>query len=65
MTQNELNRAVAKATGETVAKIAEMGFTSLMPVPYEREPKRVDWDAADASQNVSLQRCRNRVRPVA
>ena len=62
MNQNELNRAVAKATGEPIETIAEMGFTALMPVPYEREPNRVDWDQVAASQKVSLQRQRRRTQ---
>ena len=31
MTQNDLNRAVARATGETVTEIARRGFQPLMP----------------------------------
>ena len=48
MTQAELNRAVAAATGESVRTIAEMGFVPLAAVPIEREPLVVDWDALDA-----------------
>jgi len=46
MTQAEMNREVALATGESVATIAQMGFVPLTPVPYERdrEPLVVDWD---------------------
>jgi hypothetical protein len=33
MTQAELNRAVACATGESVSAIAEMGFITLTPIP--------------------------------
>jgi hypothetical protein len=32
MRQTELNRAVARATGETVERVSRMGFT-LMPGP--------------------------------
>ena len=35
MTQNDLNRAVARATGETVAEIARRGFQPLMPESAE------------------------------
>ena len=63
MTQNELNRAVAKATGESLAAIAKMGFIALIPGPYKRGPKTVDWDQAHALRNVSLQRRRKRVPP--
>lgn len=38
MTQNELNRAVAEATGESISEIRSRGFTQLMPLPKEREP---------------------------
>ena len=48
MTQSEINRAVAAATGETVKTIADMGFVPLTAVPIEREPLIVDWDAMDA-----------------
>ena len=46
MTQAEMNREVAAATGESVSTIAKMGFVPLTPVPYERdrEPLVVDWD---------------------
>jgi hypothetical protein len=60
MTQNELNRAVARATGESVAVISGMGFVALTNIPREREPKSVDWDRLDQSRRVSLQRRRKR-----
>ena len=46
MTQAEVNREVAAATGESVSKIAQMGFVPLTSTPYERdrEPLTVDWD---------------------
>ena len=64
MTQAELNRAVAAATGETVKTIAEMGFVPLTPTPIEQDPLVVDWDELDA-QRVSVlpQGCRK--EPVA
>ena len=54
MTQGELDRAVAQATGESVATIASLGFVPLTNVPYERdrEPLVVDWDELDARRNV-------------
>lgn len=54
MTQTELNREVARATGETVRTIAELGFVPLTPNPFERdrEPLVVDWDDLDASRQV-------------
>jgi hypothetical protein len=44
MTQHDLNRAVARATGETVGEIAQMGFVPLTTMPFEREPQAIDWD---------------------
>jgi len=60
MTQNELNRAVARATGESVSLISGMGFVALSNIPYEREPKSVDWDRIDQSRWVSFQPRRKR-----
>lgn len=54
MTQNDLNRAVARATGETVTEIAERGFQPLTAVPYETEAndgeldQYLDWDELDS-----------------
>jgi hypothetical protein len=53
MTQNDLNRAVARATGETVSTIAAMGFMPLADIPAEPEPLVVDWDQRDG-QRTSL-----------
>jgi hypothetical protein len=47
MTQADLNRAVAAATGESVSMIDGLGFVPLTPTPFEREPLVVDWDALD------------------
>ena len=52
MTQRELNRAVAKATGETVAEIAHRGFVPLTEIPYEREGETVDWDEQSANRTI-------------
>ncbi|SFJ15453.1 hypothetical protein [Planctomicrobium piriforme] len=40
MRQRDLNRAVARATGETVSLISELGFVPLWPEPFDREPAR-------------------------
>ncbi len=53
MTQAELDRAVAEATGESVQTIASRGFSIWTPAPMEREPLTVDWDELD-SQRVAL-----------
>jgi hypothetical protein len=49
MTQAEIDRQVAAATGEDASTIAEMGFVPLAPIPFERErrPLTVDWDEVD------------------
>jgi hypothetical protein len=60
MTQNDLNRAVARATGESVSTIAHLGF-GLAESDFgydetylsEMEDKAVDWDALD-EQRVAL-----------
>jgi hypothetical protein len=46
MTQAELNREIAEATGESVNTIGHMGFIPLTrgPVEVEREPLIIDWD---------------------
>jgi len=54
MTQADLNRAVAAATGETVGTIAEMGFVPLTATPVEREPLVVDWDELDVRRHVPV-----------
>ncbi len=51
MTQSELNREVAKATGETVSTISQLGFVPLTAIPIEREPQSIDWDDVDAERN--------------
>lgn len=38
MTQNELNRAVADVTGETISEIRSHGFSLLASLPEERWP---------------------------
>ncbi len=49
MTQRDINRAVAAATGESVQSIAERGFGLLTagPVEREHEPEPLDWDSLD------------------
>ena len=61
MPQSDLNRAVARATGESLAMIARMGFVPLTPSPVEREPLVVDWDEIDSRRTSYLpQRLRRR-----
>ena len=53
MTQRELDRRVAQATGESVSTISAFGFVLLSPQTDECEPQVVDWDEVDA-QRVGL-----------
>ena len=48
MTQLQLDRAVARATGESMATIARLGFVPLTEIPIERERLAIDWDDVDA-----------------
>ena len=58
MTQNELNREVARVTGETVSEISRRGFgpadlenTTFDPEPLETEiEKYLDWDEVNAGR---------------
>jgi hypothetical protein len=54
MTQNELNRAVACATGETVSEISFRGFSLLPDDPYDCGLEPIDWDWLDQSRNVAV-----------
>ena len=56
MTQNDLNRAVARQTGETVGRISRHGFGQLVPLPPEppAEDLILDWDCVQAARNVAL-----------
>jgi hypothetical protein len=60
MTQNELNRAVARATGESVDVISNMGFVPLTSVPQECELQTVDWNEAQQTRRMSFQPRRKR-----
>ena len=60
MTQSELNRMVAQATGENISTISGRGFVLLTPIPFEREPQTVDCDAPDHQWSISLQSRRKR-----
>ena len=45
MKDRELNRAVAKATGESVRTIQKMGFSLIEPVPFVLDPKAEEVNA--------------------
>jgi hypothetical protein len=64
MTQADVNRAVARATGETIRTIAHLGFSladqevvDRDPEPYSCDPesKILDWDVLDAQRAVLVQ----------
>ncbi len=59
MTQAELNRAVAQATGETVTTIRQLGFGIADPddvfhdpQPCDLDIEAIDWDAYGAERYV-------------
>ena len=64
MTQNDLNRAVATAIGETVSTVARRGFSLVHPAvvkhdpepctPIDVEDRIVDWDALEAQRSAVL-----------
>mgnify|MGYP006969462699 CR=1 FL=1 len=54
LSQNDLNRAVARATGETVSEIARRGFQPLELEPSEPEDVIVDWDQVELDRHVSV-----------
>ena len=54
MTQKDLDRAIARATGESLDTIRRFGFSTLEPSlsvmdtdGSEHEPRVVDWDSLD------------------
>ena len=61
MTQKELELAVAKATGENLRVIRELGFSLADPVFVEGDPEPtdiedliVDWDLYELQRNVPV-----------
>jgi hypothetical protein len=68
MTQTELTRAVARATGESQSTIRDLGFGIADPdvVCHDPEPPRrpriVNWDRLDAQREAYLPQ-RSRSRP--
>ena len=61
MTQYQLNRAVAKATGENIGTIHHMGFSIADPrqvchdpEPSDFEDRIIDWDRHDRRRNVPI-----------
>ena len=56
MNQNEFNRTVARAIGETVQTITNRGFALLRPVPFQREQRHLSYD--DFVGDVRTSACR-------
>lgn len=61
MPQQELELAVAKATGEDITKIQRRGFSLIEPhdndfdpEPDCRSPQIIDWDEYDLWRNASV-----------
>jgi hypothetical protein len=61
MTQNQLNRLIADATGEDIADIQQRGFSLADPLevhfdpePCDLPPQVVDWDEVDLQHNVAV-----------
>lgn len=62
MTQQILNEAVAKATGEDIRTINGLGFVPLTTMPIElegsfeedRPPLLVDWDELELERYLAL-----------
>ena len=58
MKQSELNRQVAKQTGESIATIKRLGFVLDEPIApgedVERDlgPLVIDWDALEAQRHI-------------
>ena len=72
MNQSQLDRAVARATGENIHTIGQIGFSIADPesVHYDPEPSRkgpqvVDWDELDARRRAAVTaHCPTRLRAV-
>jgi hypothetical protein len=61
MTQQELDRQVARATGEPLCEIRQRGFSIADPDLVDYDPESsdiedliVDWDALDTRRNTPL-----------
>ncbi|MCD0462495.1 hypothetical protein [Roseiconus lacunae] len=64
MNQNEINRAVARATGETVSAIKRLGFLIADPDQPFDDPtdpvhggRVLDWDEFDILHEETNERC--------
>ena len=53
MTQSELNRGVARSTGESVGEISRRGFVPIEDLNRECDPP-IDWDELEAIRNINI-----------
>lgn len=67
MTQADLDREVARRTGESLSTIRGMGFVTLTAVPFEVEqkPRVVNWDRLDRQRMGLFPGRRRRRRAIA
>jgi len=62
MKQADLDRAVARATGETVSTIKQLGFLLADPTDVldldsdQTGPNVIDWDALELQRNEAIMR---------
>ncbi len=61
MTQNEIDSAVAFATGECLCEVQRRGFSIADPVDVDFDPEpddlppcTIDWDEVDLQRNVAV-----------
>jgi hypothetical protein len=54
MNQRELNRQVARKTGETISEIARRGFSVAHWIPSETGITSIDWDLEEARRHTAL-----------
>ncbi len=60
MTQNDIDHAVSRATGEDLTEIRRRGFSLMDPMldgdpePDDLLPQMVDWDQLKLDRNVPL-----------
>ena len=59
MSERDLYRQVARATGETVTAIADMGFVPLSQHVDDDEHLAIDWDRLQDQRMVSVMPTRN------
>ena len=54
VTQAQLNREVARTTGESISTIVERGFSLARWIPVEPAMCPIDWDYEDSRKAISL-----------